>query len=205
MYNWFQNNPACSVISHTILVAATTWAISTFILEDRKLSDLKSQLDTQKVITEQYKARADVLLKDVERLYSENTEYKIWLEKDKKIVPSIVVTENLGMKKEIELLKSRLKNNSRGSETNETLTKGKAYIDNELDMSVTLDDISVYNDATVYVRLPGSIKLTKLASIKSGEVFPFENDGQKFKINFIDVNFVSGILEFTIEPIKSKS
>jgi len=201
MSNFFQDHPALTIISHTILVAATTWAISTFVLEDRKLSDIRSQLETQKIITDQYKTKVDFLQKDIEKLQAENTEYKAWLEKDGKVVPSIFVSQNLQMKEEIKALKARLKNNSIELEANQSLSVGTAYIDKELDISLTLDKVLVGNKAIVYIKLPDSNQNVEHTNITAGNVINFEKGNKKYKITFTKVLFVRDIVEFNIDQV----
>jgi len=200
MSNWFENNPTKSVISYTFVIIAATWAFSTFILEDRKLSDIKSQLETQKIITDEYKAKVDILQKDIEKLQAENTEYKSWLEKEGKVVPSIFIDQNLTMKEEIKRLKLKLEKSSIEPEINQTLKAGIAYIDNELDVSLTLDKVEYGNKATIFIKLPNSDKSTQFKEIKAGDLVPFEKDGKKYKITFKKVLFVQDLVDFTIDP-----
>ncbi|HEO1797631.1 hypothetical protein ABTC25_09040 [Acinetobacter baumannii] len=199
MSNWFENNATKSVISYTLIIVTATWAVSTFILEDSKLSDVKSQLETQKIITDQYKVKVDILQKDIEKLQAENTEYKSWLEKEGKVVPSIFVAKNLQMQEEIKNLKSVIKNNSIEQDANQRLNIGTAYINNELDISLTLDEVSIGNKATIYIKLPNTTKNIKYDDIRAGYIIPFEKDNKKYKITFTKVLFVSDVVEFTID------
>ncbi|MDT1912296.1 hypothetical protein FPK81_14770 [Acinetobacter baumannii] len=199
MSNWFENNATKSVISYTLIIVTATWAVSTFILEDSKLSDVKSQLETQKIITDQYKVKVDILQKDIEKLQAENTEYKSWLEKEGKVVPSIFVAKNLQMQEEIKNLKTVIKNNSIEQDANQRLNIGTAYINNELDISLTLDEVSIGNKATIYIKLPNTTKNIKYDDIRAGYIIPFEKDNKKYKITFTKVLFVSDVVEFTID------
>ncbi|WGM25592.1 hypothetical protein [Acinetobacter pittii] len=200
MTNWFENNATPSIIGYTIVIVASTWAVSTFVLEDSKLSDIKSQLETQKVITDQYKVKVDILQKDIEKLQLENTEYKSWLEKEGKVVPSIFVAKNLQMQEEIKNLKAKIKNSSIESEDNQSLSIGIAYINSELDISLTLDHVLVSNKAVIYIKLPNTNKNIKYNEIKAGDIITFEKDNKKYKITFTKVLFVRDVVEFTINP-----
>lgn len=72
MSNWFEENPTKSVIVYTILIATTTWAISTYVLQDNRIALLRSELDSQKALSEQYRAKSELLSKDLESVRAEN-------------------------------------------------------------------------------------------------------------------------------------
>lgn len=201
MANWFENNPTKSVVVHTVFVAATTWAVSTFILVDRQLLDVKSQLETQKIITEQYKVKVEVLQKDIENLRHENTEYKTWLEKSEFIIPSIVVPEVQRMREEITSLKSKLGQYDQNIDSVKNLKVGIAFIDLDLDISLTLDDVGIHNNALIYFKKPNSNKSIQLEDVKAGREVHFEKNGKKYKIVFTKVLFIGDIVEFMIIPI----
>ncbi|ENW97793.1 hypothetical protein [Acinetobacter sp. NIPH 298] len=199
MSNWFEDNPLKSIIGHTVLVMTFTWGISTFVLEDRKLSDVKSQLETQKSVTEEYKVKVEILQKDIEKLQAENSEYKLWLEKEGKVVPSIIVSKNLQMQEEIKNLRSMLKDSAMGVEYKHNLSVGTAYIDNGLDISMTLDKVFYGNKASIYIRFPDSNENVKYENIKAGDVKIFKKDNKKHKITFTKVLFIQDLVEFTID------
>lgn len=201
MSNWFENNATKSIITYTLVVIAATWAFSTFILEDSKLVYVKSQLETQKTISDQYKVKVDILQKDIEKLQAENTEYKSWLEKEGKVVPSIFIAQNLTMKEEIKNLKTKLEKNSLNPALDQTLKAGKAYIDYDLDVSVALDKVAYGNKATIFIKLPNSDKNSQFNEIKAGDIVKFEKDNKKYKITFKELSFAQDIVNFSIDPV----
>jgi len=38
MSNWFENNPTRSILIHTVVVAAATWAFFVFIFDENKVN-----------------------------------------------------------------------------------------------------------------------------------------------------------------------
>jgi hypothetical protein len=100
MANWFEEHPARSIVTYTLVVVGATWATSTFILQDNRLSLAKSELESQKTLAEQYKAKSELLQKDLESLRSENQEYKNWLSQSKDAIP-IMVPQLVELKKQI--------------------------------------------------------------------------------------------------------
>lgn len=100
MSNWFEDHPAPAIITYTLVVVGATWATSTFVLQDNRLNLAKSELESQKTLAEQYKAKSELLQKDLEVLRSENQEYKNWLAQSKDAIP-IMVPQLVELKKQV--------------------------------------------------------------------------------------------------------
>ncbi len=83
MSNWLQDHPSTFVITYTLLIAGATWGASTFILQDNRMNLAKSELEAQKALVEQYRAKSELLQNDIEVLRAENQEYKGWLAQSK--------------------------------------------------------------------------------------------------------------------------
>ncbi|MDC4840338.1 hypothetical protein OHV81_18505, partial [Acinetobacter baumannii] len=66
-------------------------------------------------------------------------------------------------------------------------------------ISLTLDEVSIGNKATIYIKLPNTTKNIKYDDIRAGYIIPFEKDNKKYKITFTKVLFVSDVVEFTID------
>lgn len=103
MANWFQDHPATSIVTYTLLVGGATWAASTFILQDNRLNLAKSELESQKTLAEQYKSKTELLQKDLEAVRAENQEYRNWLAQSKDAVP-IMVPRLIELKKQVDRL-----------------------------------------------------------------------------------------------------
>src|SRR3954466_8846174 len=107
MGHWFARNATASVVSHTLLVAGATWAISTFILKDNRLSLAQTVLESQKASTEQYKTKVELLQRDLESLRAENAEYRNWLGQTKDAIP-VIVPQISGLKEQVAKLNVEL-------------------------------------------------------------------------------------------------
>ena len=90
MSNWFEDNATKSVIGYTLVVAAATWATSTFILQDNRLSLLRGEVDSQKTLAEQYKSKVELLQRELDNVRLENSEYRTWLGQTKDAIPAMV-------------------------------------------------------------------------------------------------------------------
>lgn len=90
MSNWFEDNPMKSVISYTFIVVGFTWAVSTFVLQDNRINLMRSEVDSQKAVAEQYKAKVELLQREIDTIRSENIEYRAWLSQSKDAIPTIV-------------------------------------------------------------------------------------------------------------------
>ena len=45
MSNWFQEHPVTTIVGHTILVATTTWLVSSFVIDENKINLYKAQAE----------------------------------------------------------------------------------------------------------------------------------------------------------------
>lgn len=84
MANWFQEHPITTIIGHTILVATTTWLVSSFIIDENKVNlyraqaeNASAQIKSEQVITEQYKAKVSILEADVANLREGANKYRL--------------------------------------------------------------------------------------------------------------------------------
>src|SRR5262245_40180031 len=69
MSNWFEDHPTKSIVSHTITVAAITWAISYFVIDSRKVDNLETVIRT-------LQAKVDALETDNAALRGTNARYE---------------------------------------------------------------------------------------------------------------------------------
>lgn len=106
MSNWFQDHPATGIITYTLVIVGATWAASTFVLQDNRLNLARSELESQKAVAEQYKAKTELLQSDISTLRSENQEYRAWLAQSKDALP-IMVPQLIDLKRQVEEMKAK--------------------------------------------------------------------------------------------------
>lgn len=206
MANWFEDHPIRSIISHTVLVAGITWAVSTYILKDNRLKLVQGEVDSQKAISEQYKSKIELLQREVEALRTENFEYKAWLVQSKDAIP-VMVPQLLKLKEKVLALEEDAKKINGKNPGNVSLLKeqfvsiGKAYIDRELDLIVTVKKISIDRAADVVIRFPD--KSTALeAKVNPGEKWDFSANGEKFNIVVSEISWIGDRVGFIVSKIK---
>lgn len=90
MANWFEDNPTKSIISYTILVAGSVWAISTFVLNDSRLNLKQAELESKQAQIEQYESKVALLERDIALVRSQNAEYLEWLGRTPGALPAIM-------------------------------------------------------------------------------------------------------------------
>lgn len=202
MSNWFENNAAKSVITYTLVVAGTTWAVSTFILQDNRIALVRSELESQKTLTEQYKAKTELLQKDLEVLRTENSEYKAWLGQAKDAVP-IIVPRMLELKQQITKLEgeaAELKKHSpsAGSAKRErTVGLGRAFLDEETGVIFTLKKTYPDRLAAVVIKLPDQVNYLE-QSVLPGQQWKFKAKGKQYSLTLMEVNFYGDTVNLVI-------
>lgn len=202
MASWFEENATKSVIMHTLVVATATWAISTYVLEDDKLNLARSQLESHKTISDQYKSKVDLLQKDVEALRAENAEYRQWLSSMDNSIPTIV-PRIIALQKNIDLLKAESASNGRPTQqpTNYSARTGSAFIDERTGLVFTVRSTSPDHMAKVSVVLPG--KETRIDdNIAPGHQWTFSHQGENYKITVTTITFLSDTVLFRIDKLE---
>jgi len=134
MSNWFQNHPIYTIIGHTVLVATTTIVSTNFVLDENKINFYKAQsesataqINNEKAIAEQYKAKVSVLESDITTLRSNNERYLKWLGQDPKSFPSLEKEiTNLNAKLEVAVLESLAKSSNDNKSINDN--KSNTYL-----------------------------------------------------------------------------
>lgn len=208
MSNWFEDHPVRSVIAHTFLVSGVTWAASTFIFQDNRLNLVRSEVESQKAvaeqqkaIAEQYKAKVELLQREVDVVRSENAEYRAWLSQAKDAIPVIVPRINqLKLRvEELERNNSQLQSTStEGFANNEIqVTRGRAFVDDETGIVVTVLRVTVERMATVAVKLPGQ-SFAKSVSVHAGEQWKFDLKGKSYVLTLMEVNFYTDTIRIRL-------
>lgn len=202
MPNWFEENPTKSVIVHTILISASTWAASTFILQDNRLNLAKSELESQKTLTEQYKSKTELLQRDIDQLREENTEYKAWLEKTKDAIP-LITPRILELKSKITSLESELNSTTRTSAnpTKEISTSiGRAYLDETTGLIISTKKTTIERTALIEIKFPESETRTT-STATPGQQWKFSAKNKKYQITIIEILWFTDTVRFRIDPI----
>jgi exonuclease VII large subunit len=203
MTNWFEANPTKSVITYTLLIVGTTWATSTFILQDNRLNLAKSELESQQTLTEQYKSKAELLQRDIDALRVENAEYRTWLSRTKDAIPVIVPRIN-ELKSRVAVLEEegktlRAQNPSAiQAQPEKTVNRGIAFIDDAMNLIVTLKEVSVDRTAQLRIKFPDKdVPIEQSVSPGQQWKFKFKNKGYKFTVT--EISFVGDYVNFRVE------
>lgn len=225
MSNWFQDNPTTSVITYTIFVAGATWAASTFILQDNKLNLANSELESQKAIVEQYKAKSEILQSEIEGLRIENQEYRAWLAQSKDAIP-IMVPQLIKLKSQLAKFKQLdgIAENATGTEISEihnsstatvspkaqvvknlpvnfslaqTAKRGIAGIDETTGLVVTVVGTRANNTASLIISFPDRDVVTD-ESVYAGKKFKFNWGGQTIVLTIIQIEFYTDTVSFKL-------
>jgi hypothetical protein len=202
MSNWFENNPAKSVISWTIVVAGFTWAVSTFVLQDNRIGLLRSEVDSQKAIAEQYKSKVELLQREIDAVRNENVEYRAWLSQTKDALPVIVprIAELKAQIAELEKRDQGMKASGGMSSSPEvTVVRGRAYIDAVTGLVFTVLNVNVERQTRLAVKIPGK-SFADESTEYAGKQWKFSSAGAQFVLTLIEVNFSTDSVKIQIAP-----
>lgn len=228
MSNWFHDHPAVSIISYTILIAGATWAASTFILKDNRLNLAKSEMESQRAVSEQYRAKTELLHKDIELLRAENQEYKSWLAQSKDALP-IIVPQLVELRKQVAYLEgskggSRSVNLpiARQTETPNTNTPasspvgvdtkpvpddfsavrtaklGIAGVDLTTGSVVTVKHTFADQTAALIISFPGQDREVE-EKVYAGKRFQFFWGGRTIFLTILEIQFVTDTVKYRLE------
>lgn len=220
MSNWFQENPTTTIIGHTILVATTTWFVSSFVIDENKVNLYKAQsenanaqIKTEQSTTEQYKAKVSVLEAEIENLKATNKKYLSWLEEEKHSFP-VLEKKIINLEKELQSAKSNTiheKNETSKSNAKfdiepysfrETLSKGSSFIDPKTSATLGVADITSDYRATGTLNIIGQ-ETKELHRISPGTTWVFEQDNKTYKLTLEFVNWLSNTVTVSIVDISN--
>ena len=205
MSNWFETNATKSIILYTLAIAGATWAVSTFILQDNRLNLIRSELDTQKSLSEQYKSKAELLSRDMEILRSENTEYKAWLSQTKDAIPGIMprVTELKSYIGSLEDQLAQLKKLNPNLVIKEQLIKdirrGTPFKDEKTGLKIEIKEISVDKKASLLIKFPDR-DVNTLVIVNDGQQFKFKVGLINYVLTIARVYYIADGLDISIHP-----
>lgn len=225
MSNWFQEHPATSIITYTLVIVGATWATSTFILQDNRLNLARSELESQKAVAEQYKAKTELLQNDIAALRSENQEYRAWLAQAKDAMP-VMVPQLIDLKRQLAELKAKPENlkdtaavtpsttpsapmtNATSASTVRKLVPrgfsevkvaklGSAAIDDTTGSIVTVLRTSVSRTAKLTLAFPGQSPITDEQAYP-GKQYRFEWGGQNITLTLLEIEFYTDTVKFRL-------
>lgn len=203
--NWFENNATKSVLIYTAFVIGSTWAVSTFILSDNRVALVQRQLDAQEALTEQYKAKTELLQRDLEDARGENAEYRQWLSQTKDAIP-VMVPRLLALNKKVgELEAERSKLLASGAEAPALSAKlsaslGVAYIDPETGLVFTVKNTKPDMTATVLIKFPESGSQQEY-KINAGKQWPFSVGSMRYALTVTEISFFGDRVSFQISRL----
>lgn len=205
MSNWFEINATKSIILYTLAIAGATWAVSTFILQDNRLNLIRSELDTQKSLSEQYKSKAELLSRDMEILRSENTEYKAWLSQTKDAIPGIMprVTELKSYIGSLEDQLAQLKKLNPNLVIKEQhikdIRRGTPFKDEKTGLKIEIKEISVDKKASLLIKFPDR-DVNTLVIVNDGQQFKFKVGLINYVLTIARVYYIADGLDISIHP-----
>lgn len=219
MSNWFQDHPATGIITYTLVIVGAAWATSTFILEDNRLNLARSELESQKAVAEQYKAKSELLQSDIAALRAENQEYRAWLTQSKDAVP-IMVPQLVDLKRQVELLKTKhsvlseavsvvplASSNSSTTAASKPIPNGfsevrvaklgSAAIDEVTGTIVTVLQTTSARKAELILSFPGQNPVTD-QSAYPGKQYRFAWGERSVTLTLLEINFFTDTVKFRL-------
>ncbi len=220
MSNWFQEHPVTTIVGHTILVATTTWLVSSFVIDENKVNLYKAQAENanaqiknEQAIAEQYKAKVSVLESEIVSLRTINLRYLSWLSEEPKSFPAL--------EKKVASLESQLsaalvrasevsKSNSLPKadpiyvpyEFKSSFEKGGSFVDPRTSATLGVSNISPDYTATGVLYIPGK-DTVELSNIKPGETWLFEQNDKTYKLTLESVNWINNSLKASVVEIEN--
>lgn len=220
MANWFQEHPITTIIGHTILVATTTWLVSSFVIDENKVNlyraqaeNASAQIKSEQVITEQYKAKVSILEADVANLRSVNQRYLSWLGEEKHTFPSLEKKIS-SLEEQLKLAKSKVSYKSEDSEQPKTdliiepyifkgtFSQGSSFIDPKTLVTLGVSQITPDYTVTGVLHIPGENNI-KLDRESPGTTWSFEQDKKKYKLTLDSVNWLNN--SFSVSVIEANN
>ncbi|MEQ9943295.1 hypothetical protein ABRP58_14795 [Pectobacterium aroidearum] len=222
MSNWFQEHPAITIISHTILVATTTWIISSFIIDESKVNLYKAQAENsnaqiknEQSTAKQYKAKISVLESEIVNLRTINERYLSWLGEEPKSFPSLekkLASIEYQLNEALQRTSKATKENSSPKgisvyipyEFKSSFERGTSFIDPKTSATLGVSDISSDYTATGVLYIPGKDKVD-LYKTKPGESWFFEHNNKNYKLTLESVNWINNSLKASVVEIDNSA
>jgi hypothetical protein len=189
--NWFENHPARSVIGHTVIVAAATWAAFYFIFDENKIKLIEAKSEKISAEVQEVNARNTVLVTRLDYLTKDNEKYLRWLEQTPNTLP-FYEHELSKLEREIESLKIELSKRPRNDNPSEVKEPeeyefwsikgvGDTFLDPKTKAVLGIQDINIKNFASVQISLPDGAKFS-IEKAKPGDTWQFEVNGVSYSL-----------------------
>ena len=213
MGNWFENNPAKSVVIHTFVVIGATWAFFTFVYDENRLNLSRAQVEESKSVAEQYKAKADVLQTENLRLAAQNDTYVRWLQGQNGSFPNLEAQIKRLESEKTKLTEALTK--AEGGQTPSTssptptgpyayesreLKQGQAFVDPLTGASIGVSDINADYQARASVTLPG--RDTQIVSASPGQTWKFDYHDKKFILTLTKVIWLTNSFQVSVREMQ---
>ncbi|PMG60792.1 hypothetical protein [Vibrio splendidus] len=209
MANIFEEHPAKSIITYTLLVMGSTWAFSTFILDENKVNFYKAQVSNEQAVVRQLEAKISVLENKNAELASDNAMYRKWLEGEPKSFPALTkhieTLEITLAKKEEVILDGVNKDKDHPTPVSvekkyvyaQEFVKGQSFTDSLTGATIGVSTIYSDNSANAYVFLPGEGG-EEIRGIKPGMTWVFGVNDRTFKLTMNRIEWIGSQLEATV-------
>jgi len=213
MSNWFENNQTKSVLLYTLFIIGATWAFYRFIFEEKKIDFYKAQVETSQVEIEHYKARIDFLEKESVRLESILQEFEDWNAKStnpilfyKNQYESLIESKTkyedfFSQHKEYldtisETPHKPTSNIQTPQSIDQTIDKGKSYINDSDEITISVNEIHVDGTCTFTISV-GQIVNQLQKEVKTGNSFKYGSK-PRIKITLVETNYITSTAKFHI-------
>ncbi|WCN11009.1 hypothetical protein [Marinomonas mediterranea] len=214
MSNWFENNPTKTVIGHTFVVAAATWAAFFFVFDENKVKLVETRAEKYQAETKEVLARNSVLLAQRDLLLEENKKYLRWLESTPKTLPFYEIElEKLNNK--VESLEAKLREAEKHSNNTEkpinpeeavyvyqqTLNAGETFIDPKTQVVLGVQKIEYELTAQTNISFPdGSGKSSSHS--KPGDSWRFSVGESKYVLVIQTLDWVAQRFTGRVHEVK---
>lgn len=205
--NWFENNQTKSVLVYTLLVAATSWGVSRFILDEKRINLCEAEVKSAVTVSDVHKAKVSALEGDIANLKMLNERYLSWLEKDPKAFPALEA-------KIKELEKERDEANLRASTAggegkalpkdlynfSKRFSKGESIEDPKTGVIIGISDVQENYKANGVVTFPSGKKIS-LENVGAGESWNFSDGGKDYRLKLDSVNWINNSVRATVTEL----
>lgn len=213
MSNWFEQHPTRSIIVHTLLVAAATWAAFEFIFDKNKINLFEAKIGKTVAEAKEVEARNSVLLTRVEYLTLENQKLTRWLESTPNTIPYY--------EKEVKRLEEKLKTvqleigpatqdrpiediSSTYNATSQVLDSSTAFYDKKTNVVLGVPEIRIGDKADIVLTLPDGKKI-KEKDVTTGETWRFNKGGKEYMLMLDSIDWPTQSFKTSITEIGSSA
>jgi hypothetical protein len=207
---WFQNHPTTSILSYTAAVATLTWAVSNFIIDEKRVNLYKAQKENAETVTKTYEAKVSAVETENSRLRLDVERYLNWLIADPKSLPALakrisdLEKEKADLQRDLKLASGSSMTKPTSLETkpepygfSKSLRLGESFIDPRTQATVGLAAVNSDYTANVYVFSPEG-KPQEQAGVKPGTTWLVDSRGKKYKLTIEKINWLTNSAQVSI-------